>query len=226
AEWLHGRGELGSGQAHAERRRRPPRQGATQRQRHPVGRRADQDRDGAGWAARGGQDAGARRGPGQQLGPAPLLVECAHRHGQLLEGGQRRVLPGPSHGTKLASRAERGQALRSWQMGDIAPVRRPATARRVWRRSVRRGPSCSRTDPMHLGYLSTNSLDERPDALALALEERGYESLWLGEHTHIPVARATPYPAGEPLPAFNTRMLDPFVALMAAAVATSRLRVG
>jgi probable F420-dependent oxidoreductase len=79
---------------------------------------------------------------------------------------------------------------------------------------------------MHLGYLSTNSLDERPDALALALEERGYESLWLGEHTHIPVSRATPYPAGEPLPAFNTRMLDPFVALMAAAAATSRLRVG
>jgi probable F420-dependent oxidoreductase len=79
---------------------------------------------------------------------------------------------------------------------------------------------------VQLGYLSTNSLDERPDSLAAALEERGYESLWLGEHTQIPVSRATPYPAGEPLPAFYTRMLDQFVALMAAAAATSRLRVG
>jgi len=79
---------------------------------------------------------------------------------------------------------------------------------------------------VHLGYLSTNSLDERPDTLAVALEERGYESLWLGEHTNIPVSRATPYPGGEPLPACYTRMLDQFVALMAAAAVTSRLNVG
>jgi probable F420-dependent oxidoreductase len=64
--------------------------------------------------------------------------------------------------------------------------------------------------------------------LARALEERGFESLWLPEHTHIPVSRRTPYPmdpTGE-LPDQYRRCLDPFVALTAAAVAAPSLRVG
>lgn len=66
----------------------------------------------------------------------------------------------------------------------------------------------------------------QPAAVATALEERGFESMFLPEHTHIPTTRATPYPAGEPLPPEYYRTIDPFVGLMAAAAATSRLRIG
>ena len=63
--------------------------------------------------------------------------------------------------------------------------------------------------------------------LARALEERGFDSLWLPEHTHIPTSRRTPWPAGEgELPDFYKRCLDPFVALTAAALAAPSLRVG
>jgi probable F420-dependent oxidoreductase len=65
----------------------------------------------------------------------------------------------------------------------------------------------------------------RPDDLARALEERGFESLWLPEHTHIPANRRTPYPAGGDLPKEYWHTHDPFVALTAAAIATSKLRV-
>ena len=61
--------------------------------------------------------------------------------------------------------------------------------------------------------------------LAPAVEERGFESLWVAEHTHIPVSRETPWPAGGELPKDYWHTLDPFVALTAAAVATSTLRV-
>ncbi|TMK40697.1 MAG: LLM class F420-dependent oxidoreductase [Actinobacteria bacterium] len=57
-------------------------------------------------------------------------------------------------------------------------------------------------------------------------EERHFESLFVPEHTHIPVSRRTPYPPGGELPREYTRTLDPFVALTAAAAATERLRVG
>ena len=64
--------------------------------------------------------------------------------------------------------------------------------------------------------------------LAVAMEERGFESLWLPEHTHIPTSRRTPWPvdAQRELPDQYKRCLDPFVAMTAAATATSRLRVG
>src|SRR5438034_9256766 len=65
-----------------------------------------------------------------------------------------------------------------------------------------------------------------PAALAKACEERGFESLWFPEHTHIPVSRRTPYPAGGDLPDEYARTLDPFVALTAAAAVTERLRIG
>src|SRR5919112_4921389 len=65
-----------------------------------------------------------------------------------------------------------------------------------------------------------------PAELAAMAEERGYESLWFPEHTHIPASRETPYPAGGELPPEYSRLLDPFVALTAAAAATTELRIG
>ena len=62
--------------------------------------------------------------------------------------------------------------------------------------------------------------------LAQALEDRGFESLFVPEHTHIPVSRRTPFPAGEPLPREYSNTLDPFVDLAAAAAVTSTLRIG
>ena len=66
----------------------------------------------------------------------------------------------------------------------------------------------------------------RPDRLGTALEERGYDSLWVAEHTHIPLTRKTPYPAGGELPDFYKRTMDPFVALSVAATVTSTLKLG
>jgi probable F420-dependent oxidoreductase len=65
-----------------------------------------------------------------------------------------------------------------------------------------------------------------PGELAQLVEERGFESLWFPEHTHIPASRDTPYPAGGDLPSMYWQVLDPFVALTAAAMATTTLRVG
>jgi probable F420-dependent oxidoreductase len=70
--------------------------------------------------------------------------------------------------------------------------------------------------------------DETPDPATLGrmAEERGFESLFYPEHTHIPVTRRTPYPPGGDLPREYSRLLDPFVALAATATATERLRLG
>jgi probable F420-dependent oxidoreductase len=65
-----------------------------------------------------------------------------------------------------------------------------------------------------------------PAALGPALEERGFDALLLAEHTHIPVKRETPYPAGGDLPRVYYRTLDPFVALAAVASVTRELLVG
>jgi probable F420-dependent oxidoreductase len=62
--------------------------------------------------------------------------------------------------------------------------------------------------------------------LARVLEERGFESLFLPEHTHIPVSRKTPYPGGGELPKCYIHSHDPFVALAFAAAATKRLKLG
>jgi probable F420-dependent oxidoreductase len=62
-----------------------------------------------------------------------------------------------------------------------------------------------------------------PATMARLVEDRGFESLFLPEHTHIPVSRETPYPAGGELPDYYSRTHDPFVALAAAAIATERL---
>jgi probable F420-dependent oxidoreductase len=67
----------------------------------------------------------------------------------------------------------------------------------------------------------------RPDDFARAAEERGFVSLYVPEHTHIPVSRRTPPPSGDAvLPDYYKRPFDPFVAMAMAAAATERLRVG
>jgi len=65
-----------------------------------------------------------------------------------------------------------------------------------------------------------------PGALARFVEERGHESLFFAEHTHIPANRASPYAGGGELPRKYAHTYDLFVALTAAAVATTSLRVG
>jgi probable F420-dependent oxidoreductase len=80
---------------------------------------------------------------------------------------------------------------------------------------------------MHFGgsmFLTDYSMT--PAALAKALEERGFESMWAPEHSHIPLSRRSPWPGGGELPKPYYDVMDPFVTLTAAAAATSRLRLG
>ena len=64
-----------------------------------------------------------------------------------------------------------------------------------------------------------------PGELAQAAEERGFESLWMPEHTHIPVSRKSPWGGGPVLPDNYKETLDPFMALTAAAMATKRIKL-
>ncbi len=66
----------------------------------------------------------------------------------------------------------------------------------------------------------------QPAELAQAVEERGLDSLFFPEHTHIPASRATPFPGGTELPRMYWHTHDPFVALGACAAVTSRIRLG
>jgi probable F420-dependent oxidoreductase len=80
---------------------------------------------------------------------------------------------------------------------------------------------------MYLGFSSMNTADDpAPHLLAKVLEDAGFESLWYGEHSHIPVERRTPYPPGGDLPEPYKKMMDPYVSLMAAAAATTTLKLG
>lgn len=63
------------------------------------------------------------------------------------------------------------------------------------------------------------------DQLAIAAEERGFDSIWVPEHTHIPANRKTPYPGGGELPKEYSHTLDPFVALAIAAGVTRKLKL-
>jgi probable F420-dependent oxidoreductase len=80
---------------------------------------------------------------------------------------------------------------------------------------------------MHFGvsYFPTDESIEPPE-LARMAEERGFESVFVTEHTHIPMSRETPYPAGGELPREYWRIHDPFVALTAMAAVTERIRIG
>ncbi len=72
----------------------------------------------------------------------------------------------------------------------------------------------------------TTDYSIQPVALAKALEERGFESLWAPEHSHIPLSRRSPWPGGADLPKQYYDVMDPFVVLSAAAAATTRLKLG
>ena len=80
---------------------------------------------------------------------------------------------------------------------------------------------------MHKGvfFFPTDYAIEVPE-LAKELEDRGFESMFLCEHTHIPTSRKSPFPAGGELPQHYIRTHDPFVALSFAAAATKKLMLG
>lgn len=65
-----------------------------------------------------------------------------------------------------------------------------------------------------------------PTVLARALEERGFESLWVVEHTHIPASRRTPYPLGGELPSIYWESFEPFTYLAQAAAVSTHLGIG
>lgn len=75
-------------------------------------------------------------------------------------------------------------------------------------------------------YMFPTEYSIRVDDLAVEAEQRGFESLWVPEHTHIPASRKTPFPAGGELPREYWNTLDPFVGLAAAAARTDRILLG
>ena len=80
---------------------------------------------------------------------------------------------------------------------------------------------------MKLGVFHFNTeYSIRPDELAVAAEERGFESLWFPEHTHIPASRLSEWPGRQPLPREYVHMSDPFVSAAAAAVVTNTIKLG
>ena len=80
---------------------------------------------------------------------------------------------------------------------------------------------------MHIGAaMFFTDYSMTPVALGRALEERGFESVWAPEHSHIPVSRRTPFPGGTDLPKRYYDCMDPFVTLAAAAAATTNLKIG
>ena len=66
----------------------------------------------------------------------------------------------------------------------------------------------------------------QPAELARWAEDKGFEALFYGEHTHIPTSRQTPFPLGGELPMYYAQFFDPFIALTAAAAVTKTLKVG
>ncbi|BBZ20029.1 LLM class F420-dependent oxidoreductase [Mycolicibacterium gadium] len=72
-------------------------------------------------------------------------------------------------------------------------------------------------------FVTDDGID--PVSLAQAIEERGFDSLVIAEHTHIPASRESAYPMGGELPSIYYRTLDPFVTLAAAAAVTSRIEL-
>ncbi|MCU1343793.1 MAG: class F420-dependent oxidoreductase, partial [Acidimicrobiia bacterium] len=81
---------------------------------------------------------------------------------------------------------------------------------------------------MHIGFTTMNNASGmHPGALGRALEERGFESLWIGEHNHLPATGKTPYPAtGGDAPLPYRHMMDLITSLAMAAEATTTLRIG
>ncbi len=72
-------------------------------------------------------------------------------------------------------------------------------------------------------FVTDDGID--PVSLARAIEERGFHSLVIAEHTHIPASRESVYPGGGELPDIYYKTLDPFVTLAAAAAVTSSIEL-
>lgn len=80
---------------------------------------------------------------------------------------------------------------------------------------------------MHFGAaMFCTDYSMSPVELGRALEERGFESIWLPEHSHIPLSRQSPWPQGGDLPKKYYDVIDPFVGLATAAAATATLKLG
>jgi len=65
----------------------------------------------------------------------------------------------------------------------------------------------------------------QPADLAMEAEARGFESLWLPDHTHIPTSRKSPWPGGAELPKYYCDTYDPFLSLAAAAAVTKKIKL-
>jgi len=80
---------------------------------------------------------------------------------------------------------------------------------------------------MKIGYTTMNTpADIAPRVLGPMLEDAGFDSIWIGEHSHIPVSRTTPYPTGGDMPWQYTTMMDPFISLTQISEHTSNLLLG
>jgi probable F420-dependent oxidoreductase len=80
---------------------------------------------------------------------------------------------------------------------------------------------------MHIGiFAPTTDYAEPTHLIAKACDERGFESFWVPEHTHIPVSRQSPFPGGGELPKEYSHLQDPFVVLAAAAAVTQHIKLG
>jgi probable F420-dependent oxidoreductase len=79
---------------------------------------------------------------------------------------------------------------------------------------------------MKFGYLGLNHIGcHPPGEMARELEDRGFDSFWVPEHSHIPVEDGSEYPGGDELPSGYRHMMDPFVSLAMAAQATSTIKL-
>src|SRR5262245_10127628 len=127
---------------------------------------------------------------------------------------------------------------RCWRRGTVvgAILGEPAHRRtgspahgsfRAGARFDRKAPFGERSYRMDFGILMfATHYAIRPDELARTVEERGFESLWFPEHTHIPASRKSPWPGGGELPKEYYHTHDLFVALALAAGATKTLKIG
>lgn len=80
---------------------------------------------------------------------------------------------------------------------------------------------------MKIGYTTMNTpADIAPRILGPLLENAGFDSIWIGEHSHIPVSRLTPYPTGGDMPWQYTTMMDPFISLTQIGEHTTNLLLG
>ena len=105
--------------------------------------------------------------------------------------------------------------------------RHPESAGARQTNNSRREARDSRIQIMKIGvYIFATDYSIGIVELARALEERGYGSLFVPEHTHIPTSRRSPWPGGAELPKEYSHTLDPFVGLAAAASVTQNLRLG